>query len=46
MGASAALVLTGQGQQAIIENPELKTNGTKIYPDLAAGLEDLFKSNN
>ena len=44
MGADAALVLTGQGQQAIIENPQLKTNGTKIYPDLAACLEGLFKN--
>ena len=42
MGADAALVLTGLGETELKENPELKTNGTKIYDNLEQCLNNLL----
>ena len=42
VGTQSALVLTGQGEQTLIESPELKTNGTLIYKDLASCLANLL----
>jgi D-glycero-D-manno-heptose 1,7-bisphosphate phosphatase len=43
VGTQYALVLTGQGEDTLLEHPELKTNGTPIYKDLAAALEEILE---
>ena len=42
VGTDSALVLTGQGQGELDTHPEIKTNGTKIYDNLAKCLDDLL----
>ena len=42
VGTDSALVLTGQGQDELDNHPEIKTNGTRIYDNLAQCLDDLL----
>ena len=42
VGTQFALVLTGQGEDTLLEHPELKTNGTPIYKNLSMCLEEIL----